>query len=411
MRRGLVVVTVVALAATVLAGCRPARAGTRCWGGVARDATHVLVCKNGRWRRGPTIRQMAVLLVDLARRQEVPELTVTPVAGGLANPWEVAFTSEGVMLVTERSGSIDAVIDGAVRVLARPADVEAVGEAGMMGLAVDPGFAQNRRIYTCFRSRAGGTPDVRVVRWVVDPAYGSLTERADIVTGIPTANTHNGCRLGFGPDGALWVTTGDATIGAAPQNPTSLAGKVLRVTTDGSPAPGNPGGGWDPRVFTRGHRNPQGIAFRPGTGQAYAVEHGPTTDDEVNRLVPGGNYGWAPLGAGGAYDQGVPMTDPRLPGGAIGAVWSSGSPTIAPSGATFLSGPQWKGWDGALAVAVLKGRHLRVFRLDGPGTRVTDQWSVVGDRGRLRTAVQGPDGNLYLTTDANPGQVLRVTPR
>ncbi len=409
------------MASVVLASCEVSRVGRRCSGGVARDSTHALVCRNGRWARGATLGQVAAFLVELHRRQAeakplpgpgVPGLSVAVVAGGLDHPWDVAFTPDGTMLATERSGDIDVVTAAGVRLLGRPPDVEPVGEGGMMGLAVDPAFASNRRIYTCMRSNVSGSSDVRVVRWVLDVGYTSLSGRADIVTGIPAAPNHVGCRIRFGPDGYLWVGTGDAAAGPNPQSPTSLGGKVLRVTTDGAGAPGNPGGAWDPRIHDIGHRNVQGLAFRPGDNAVFSAEHGPDRDDEVNRLVPGGNYGWNPVpyAGGTAYDQGTPMTDVARVPGARGAVWSSGSPTIAPSGATFVVGAQWKAWNAALVLANLKGSHLRVLILDEAGTKAVAQFVALTDRGRLRTVVQGPDGNLYVATDAGGGQILRVTP-
>jgi glucose/arabinose dehydrogenase len=186
---------------------------------------------------------------------------------------------------------------------------------------------------------------------------------------------------------------------------------VLRITTTGAAAAGNPGGTLDPRIYTLGHRNVQGLAF-DAAGRAYAIEHGTNRDDEVNLLVAGGNYGWNPVRAGqpGLYDESRPMTDPAIPG-ARAAVWSSGDPTIAPSGGTFLSGTKWESWNGALAMAVLKGQQLRVLGLGSGGTTVANQWTGLTGQGRLRTAVQGPDGDLYVLTDANPtGRILRVTP-
>jgi glucose/arabinose dehydrogenase len=217
----------------------------------------------------------------------------------------------------------------------------------------------------------------------------------------------------------LFVTMGDAAIGPAPQAPESLNGKILRVQTDGSPYPSNPyfdGGINKARIFTFGHRNPQGIAFRPGSGAPYSVEHGPDWNDEVNRLVAGANGGWDPEPPG--YNQKTSMTDLAKFPNAMRPVWRSGDGgTIAPSGATFLSGAQWKSWDGVLAVAVLKGSQLRLMYLDGPGN-VAGTTAILKNGVRLRSAVQGPDGNLYISTDQRNGsnatngqyQIWKVVP-
>ena len=202
------------------------------------------------------------------------------------------------------------------------ADFAASGEIGLMGLAVDPAFTQNRRIYTCQGSSAAGTSTIKVVAWSIAVGFASATRVVDpLVGGIPMGSIHGGCRLEFAPDGTLLVTTGDAAIGTAPQSLGSLAGKVLRVdpaTGAGAPdnvfaADGDPA--TDARIYTRGHRNVQGLAIRPGLGQFWSVEHGPNRDDEVNLLENGGNYGWDPVPG---YDQSVPMTDLSLPG-AVGA--------------------------------------------------------------------------------------------
>ena len=140
---------------------------------------------------------------------------------------------------------------------------------------------------------------------------------------------------------------------------------------------------------------------------AYDIEHGPDRDDEVNFLVRGGNYGWDPVPG---YNEAVPMTDLAKFPNARRAVWRSGSPTIAPSGGTFLRGSQWGAWNGALAIAVLKGQQLRVLALNAAGTGVVQQWVSVTGHGRLRSAVESPGGNLYIATDAQPGRILRVMP-
>lgn len=349
-----------------------------------------------------------VLGMGAAACRPQPNLTVTTVQSGLSNPWDMGFTAGGDMFFTERVGRINVLTGGERRVLATPPDVVAQGEGGMMGLAVDPAYATNRRIYTCFLSDAGGGLDVRIARWQVDAGTTALTDRADILTGIPanTTGRHSGCRIRFGPDGMLWVGTGDAAIGTHPQDPSSLAGKVLRITTTGAPAPGNAGAPFRAEIYTYGHRNVQGLGFATD-GTAYSVEHGPDRDDEVNRLVRGGNYGWDPVPG---YNESVPMTDLSKFPDAVPAVWSSGAPPIAPSGATILTGSQWSGWEDALAIAALRGNQLRVLGFTGDGTAVEQEWTAITDRGRLRSAVQGPDGNLYIATDSSSGSILRVVP-
>ncbi|HEU4535958.1 MAG TPA: PQQ-dependent sugar dehydrogenase, partial [Polyangiaceae bacterium] len=233
----------------------------------------------------------------------------------------------------------------------------------------------------------------------------------DIITGMPySTGRHSGCRLLFA-DGLLYVGAGDAAQGQHPQDLASLGGKVLRVTRDGEAAPGNPQAeGKDPRVFTYGHRNVQGIAAQPGTGRLYTGEHGPDVDDEINVLEAGKNYGWAP---GLPYGEGVPMTDlGRFPD-AVPAVWSSGRPTTALSGIAFLDGAAWGDWNGALVGAELRNARLRLLRLDEAGTASSQLTELCAEqRVRLRTAVLGPDGALYVTTDNKPGgdEIWRLSP-
>ena len=356
---------------------------------------------------------LLVVAAGLAACAVPPNLTVATVASGLHRPWDLAFTPSGAMVFTERGGAIRLLTTGGtLRTLASPADVVAQGEGGMLGVAVDPGFSTNRRIYTCFMSNRSGALDVRVVRWRM-AGVESLTDRTDIVTGLPVSTgRHSGCRPRFGPDGRLWIGTGDAAMPTVPQDPRSLGGKVLRVDTNGAGVPGNAPAPFDPRIYSYGHRNVQGVAFS-AEGRAYSIEHGTGRDDEVNRLVAGGNYGWDPRPLSGplSYDESRPMTDKARHPGARAAMWSSGDPTIAPSGGAFISGSAWKGWDKALAMAVLKDHHLRVLQLNADGTAVSTQWVRISDRGRLRVAVMHPtNGSLYLVTDADPGSILRVRP-
>jgi len=389
----------------------------------------VLACRGGRWvRTGATVAQVAQLLQRiLAARTTTttptpgtnppltgtPTLTVTTVGSNLNRPWDIAFTPDGTMLFTEKSGEINALLGGVKVTMGDPSDSASVNEGGMMGMAVDPAFASNRRIYTCFLSNlpGGGTYDIRVARFTVGGDYRSLVDRADIVTGIPVASgRHSGCRPRFGNDGYLYVGTGDAARGINPQSTTSLGGKVLRVTTDGTGAPGNPGGSWDSRIFTIGHRNVQGIAIRPGTDQIFSVEHGPEKDDEVNRVVGGANYGWTPGGGTGGYDEGFPMTNTAVIPTARAATWSSGNPTIAPSGATFLNSSRWRDWNGLMIVAVLKDAQLRLLNISANGDTTLAQGIALTGKGRLRSVVQGPDGSIFVATDESPGQIFKVSP-
>lgn len=354
---------------------------------------------------------------------------VEVVADGLTNPWDIAPLPDGSFLVDERAGRL-VVIDPAGAVTPAGAetpagavtevdadldDLFARGETGLMGLVLDPDFVDNRRFYTCQGNTDAG--DIRVISWrLADDARSAQRVDDPLVAGLElSTGRHGGCRLLFDDAGALLISAGDAAIGAAPQDLTALAGKVARVDpADGSPAAGNPFADSDDAVtrlvYTYGHRNVQGLALRPGSGQIVAAEHGPSVDDEINVLVPGGNYGWDP-GPGG-YDESVPMTDPDIPG-AIPAVWSSGSPTLAVSGATFLDGPQWDRHDGWLAVATLKADHLMLVELAPDGTVLTVERPALldGTYGRLREVVQGHDGALYVVTDNGSDDVLlRVSP-
>jgi glucose/arabinose dehydrogenase len=329
-----------------------------------------------------------------------PTLTVTTLVSGLVIPWDLGFAPDGTLLFTERPGRLRArLADGTLRQLADiSSTLNTDGERGLLGLAIDPAFASNRTIYTC---QSNKTPaEVRLVKWTVDGDYTVATPVANPLTGgMPsTAVFHNGCRPRFGPDGLLWVGTGDSGQGPTPQSDSSRGGKVLRV----DPATGAAS------VYSKGHRNVQGLARRPGTAQMFSVEHGPDRDDEINLLREGGNAGWDP-NSGGSYDQSVPMTDLAKFPNAVRPVWASGSPTIAPSGATFVTGAQWGTWNGALVAACLKASKLETFFFDGD--RIVGQQSSVTTFGRLRTPVQGPDGNLYVTTsNGSNDRILVVTP-
>lgn len=342
----------------------------------------------------------------------VPQLSTEVIVDNRQNIWDVGFLPSGEMLFTERRGAITLQSDGQLHLLTEISDVYAVGEGGLMGLAVDPNFNDNRYIYTCFNSDMDGL-DVRVARWELSDDLASLKNRTDIITGAPsnTSGRHSGCRLAFGADDYLWIATGDAAQGENPQNPKSLGGKILRVNRDGQPAEsGNLGGDFDPRIYSYGHRNSQGLAMldSPINGvYGVSTEHGPSVDDEVNSLKSG-NFGWNPTPG---YNESVPMTDLAEYPDAVSAIWSSGRPTQAISGAVFVYGSNWGAWDGMLFVTALKDQKLKVFELDDNLQAINSQDIFTAEFGRLRAVVQGPDKNLYLTTDnGNNDKIIRVTP-
>ena len=338
-----------------------------------------------------------------------PDLRAATFVSGLSIPWDFAFTPDGTMLFTQRAGVLSGrLANGTVQTIgAEFGDLFARGETGLMGIVVDPDFTANRRFYTC-QGHTG--PEVQVIAWTLNAAYTQATRVADpLVGGIPaTSGRHGGCRLRFGPEGYLWIATGDVASGTVPQDLTSLGGKVLRVdASTGAGAPTNP---FAPsRVYTYGHRNVQGLALRPDTSQMWSVEHGPSVDDEINRLVAGRNYGWDPVPG---YNEGVSMTDLVKFPDAVEAKWSSGSPTLATSGGIFLEGEQWGVWEGRLAVATLRDSKLRLFEFTPEGAFVSQVVvaELDGTFGRLRTPMMGPDGALYVSTSNGGGndRILRL---
>ena len=370
---------------------------------------------------GPGKSAEAITAATVGSREASPELTVTELVTGLTHPWDIAFTPDGTMLFTERDDGLRVrLTDGTVRqVTADFSDLNFGGTAGLLALVLDPDFVSNRRFYT-YQRHTGA--EMQLIAWTIDADYTTVTRVADpLVGGIPRNRnrgpSHGGGRLRFGPQGYLWVATGDGYSGTAAQDLSSLGGKVLRVDSQtGAGAPDNP---FAPSpVYTYGHRNPQGLALRPGTSQMWSVEHGPNHDDEINLLVSGGNYGWDPApdeGAEDLYDETTtPMTDlVKFPDG-LEAKWSSGYPTLAVGGGVFLEGSQWREWEGQFAVATLKTRSVRVFKFTEEGDLVSQVVVPELDRtyGRLRTAVLGPDGALYITTTNGGGKdkILKVVP-
>ncbi|GEB17005.1 PQQ-dependent sugar dehydrogenase [Pimelobacter simplex] len=357
---------------------------------------------------------------DEPGRTAAPALQVGVVADGLDHPWEVAELPTGELLVTQRERRALTLVDpatGSHRDLGFPsASVWARGETGLLGLAVDPQFSANRRIYTCAGWRlAGGRHDIRVIAWTLDAGLTRATAVRTLLTGLPSNSIgrHGGCRLLVMRNGALVVGTGDAAKGRNPQSLRSLGGKVLRIDRmTGRAWPTNP---WADRkgkrryVLSYGHRNVQGLAQR-ADGTLWSVEHGSYRDDEINLIRKRGNYGWNPVPG---YNEERPMTDQRLPGKQLAARWRSGDPTIAPSGAAFVRGAAWGRYDGALAVAVLKDQRLLFVRFNRKGVlRWTAAPTELRRFGRLRDVTAARDGSLLVTTDNGDGHdvLLRVRP-
>ena len=368
-----------------------------------------------RRRRGALAVATTVLAATVLAGCEPPTLRTQTIVSGRADVWEIVFTPTGTMLWTERAGAImKRTGDGTVtQVTADLSGLRVAGETGLMGLAVDPSFRSNKRIYTCMGWTDGSTSDVRVVPWVFDAAGTALTRQAPIVTGMPaTSGRHGGCRLLFDGSRRLYVGTGDAAVGTNPQDLTSLGGKVLRVDPDtGAGSPGNPfassGDANTRRVYSYGHRNVQGLAVRPSNGSLWSAEHGPDRDDEVNR-VQTGNFGWNPVPG---YDEGVPMTDTAEFPDAVAARWSSGAPTVATAGIVWLDGDRWGTWDEHLVVATLKGQSLLVLKPETNGRLTQVDRLYQGTFGRIRAVRLGPDGNLYIGTSNGSGdRIVRITP-
>ncbi|MDQ5854813.1 MAG: PQQ-dependent sugar dehydrogenase [Actinomycetota bacterium] len=358
-----------------------------------------------------------------------PEIRVDVVAAGLEHVWDIGFLPGGSALITERSARIrllSSTRPGApvTDVAAELGDVYVTGEGGLMGLAVHPDFAQTRRFTTCQTHQQDERPvDVRLVTWELSPDGARASRVANpLVAGLPLnpSGRHSGCRPTIGPDGYLYLGTGDSARAAVPQDRTQLGGKVLRIDLDtGGPAPGNPFAGSpnaaERLVFTYGHRNVQGVTVQPGTDRLFSAEHGPHVDDEINVLRAGGNYGWDPSSGGteDSYDESVPMTDLQRFPDAVPAVWSSGRDIQAISGAAFLTGEQWGNMQGLLAVAALRGSKLLLMRVDSDGTVAgAGQLPQLDDSyGRLRAVRPGLDGALYVTTsNGDDDKVLRVAP-
>jgi len=309
---------------------------------------------------------------------------------GLQLPWSVVFLPDGTAVVSERdSAKVVKIKDGRATPIAEVPGVVPGGEGGLLGLALSPSFASDRWLYAYLTSAT----DNRIARMrLSEDASGALGLGPPevIFAGIPKASTHNGGRIRFGPDGMLYVGTGDSQRREQPQDTNALGGKILRLTPEGRPAPGNPFG--DSPVYSYGHRNVQGLAW-DADGRLWASEFGPDVDDELNLITPGGNYGW-PLVTGAPGRSG--LTDAKV-------VWPS-TAEASPSGLEIVNGVAYTG--------ALRGQRLWAVPLDGP-TAQTPVAYFTGEYGRLRDVARAPNGDLWvLSNNKNPdfALILRGNP-
>jgi glucose/arabinose dehydrogenase len=308
-----------------------------------------------------------------------PQEGISVVAQDLRVPWDIAFLPDGDMLVTERAGTLR-------RIGAKPFEIDVTdafetGEGGLHGIALHPRFAENDFIYLYRTVRENGVIRNRVDRFRL--ADGQLLDRTPIVTDIPGAHNHDGGRIAFGPDGKLYVTSGDAEVAEAAQDRASLSGKILRVNEDGTVPEDNPFGS---PVWSYGHRNPQGLTW-DDQGRLWATEHGPsggaTGHDELNLIEKGKNYGWPTI-----------VGDQKQAGMINPIVHSGSKSTWAPAGAAWLGGSVFFGG--------LRGQTLYEFRYEDG--KPTLKGHFVEVYGRIRAVEAGPDGSLYISTSNRDGR-------
>lgn len=341
------------------------------------------------------------------------DLKPVMVARGLAQPWALAFLPDGRMLVTERPGRMRIVTpDGRLgEPLQGLPPVDAKGQCGLLDVVLDPKFAENRWVYWTYAEAGEGGNGVAVARGRLQDRQ--LAEVQVIFRQLPkvASQLHCGSRLAFARDGRLFVGLGDRfSRKDEAQNPANHLGKIVRIETDGRVPADNPfvgRAGAAPEVFSLGHRNIQGLAVHPATGELWQTEHGPQGGDEVNAPQAGRNYGWPLVTYGRNYGIGTRIGEegPR-PGFEQPLQWWV-PVSIAPSGLAFVTSDRYPGWQGSLLLGALRAQALVRLKLDGRQV-VAQEQLLASLQKRIRDVRQGPDGWIYLVTDGVEGQIIRL---
>lgn len=352
-----------------------------------------------------------------AVRSDRAAFRLTTLATGLEHPWGAALLPDGRLLVTERPGRIRVVtLAGQVsNPLAGVPEVEARAQGGMLDIALAPDFARTREVYLSHAMLVQGGALTRLIRARLSADATALEAVTPILDATPaqaSGRNHYGSRIAFGPDGRLYLSTGDRMNDKMrSQRLDDLAGKVLRLERDGSPAAGNPFlGRAEARaeIFSYGHRNPQGLAFNPWTGSLWQAEFGARGGDEVNIVRPGLNYGWPIVSHGVDYNGSAIGTGQKVAEG-IEAPLHFWTPSVSPSGIGFYTGGAFPGWSRSLFVAALSPPGL--VRLQTEGDRVVAEERLLFDRRiRMRQIVVAADGALLVLTDEGRGRILRLSP-
>ncbi|MGB3435364.1 PQQ-dependent sugar dehydrogenase [Achromobacter sp.] len=341
---------------------------------------------------------------------------VTAVVGGLNHPWAMAFLPEGGVLITERPGNLRLlrIPGGLSKPLAGVPKVAAQGQGGLLDVALSPDFAQDRYVYLSYAEADGSKSGTAVGRGRLSADGTALEGFRVLFRQEPklSSGLHYGSRLVFDGKGYLYISLGENNQRPTAQDLDKLQGKVVRLKTDGSVPPDNPfvgQAGARPEIWSYGHRNPQGMALNPWTGQLWENEHGPRGGDEINLVQRGKNYGW-PLATHGINYSGQPIPEAKgadLPGMEAPLYWWPKSPAI--SGMAFYNADRFPAWRNSVFIGALANQNLIRLTLDGD--RVTAQeWLLTDRKQRIRDVRLGPDGYVYVLTDASPGELLRLAP-